>query len=136
MSLVLISISKEYGFVLPETQTLRRVALPLSEHPLDTEEELYDAMLAIKCKFAAWEGCELHAIRYAGDEANSEENIEWLNSLEEGAEYTQVAELLMDFHSPVEEGPYAWEPDTEYTDYNWWLARAEDGGWEIVSWGY
>lgn len=30
----------------------------------------------------------------------------------------------------------AWEPDQEYTDYQWWLARAEDGDWEIVSWGY
>ena len=28
------------------------------------------------------------------------------------------------------------KPDTEYTDYQWWLARTENGDWEIVSWGY
>ena len=48
----------------------------------------------------------------------------------------QVAEFLTDFHSPVEDGPYAWEQDSEYRDYQWWLARKRDGGWEVVSWGY
>ena len=64
------------------------------------------------------------------------ENLAWLNSLNEGADYTQAVELLTDFHSPVEDGPYAWDPDTEYTDFQWWLARSEGGGWELVSWGY
>ena len=46
-----------------------------------------------------------------------------------------MIEFLTDFHSPVEGGG-AWEPDTEYTDYQWWLAREADGGWELLSWGY
>ena len=112
------------------------VTIDLGGSTLYTQDELYDAALAIKCKFAAWDGCELHAIRYAGDEANNAENLSWLNSLQEGAGYTQVAEFLTDFHSPTEEGPYAWGPDMEYTDYQWWLARTADGGWEIVSTGY
>ena len=111
------------------------VQIDLSGSELYTEEELYDAMLAVKCKFASWAGCELHAVRYAGDESANEENLKWLSSLSDGAEYVQAAELLMDFHSPAEGGS-AWEPDQEYTDYQWWLARTSDGGWEIVSWGY
>ena len=105
-----------------------------------------DAILLIKDKFATFTGCELHSIRYAGDEANNEENLEWLNSLREarsnippedvGKQYVQVAEFLSDFHSPVEDGDYAWNQDMEYTDYQWWLGRLEDGRWEIVSWGY
>lgn len=112
-----------------------------------SEDELYDAVLLIREKFASFSGnCELHGIRYAGDGANNEENLEWLNSLREvrsdippedaGKQYAQVAEFLMDFHSPVEEGPYAWEPDMEYKDYQWWLARPDGGDWEVVSWGY
>ncbi len=108
----------------------------LGESGLYTREELQDAAAAIQDKFAEFEGCELHSIRYAGDEANNAENLAWLNSLADGAEYTQIAEFLMDFHSPVEDGPYAWEPDTEYLDYQWWLARSADGAWEVVSWGY
>lgn len=100
-----------------------------------TPEELAEAAIQIKCTFAGWKGCELHSLRYAGDEADNEENRQWLNSLNEEAGYTHVAEFLTDFHSPVEaEG--AWEPDQEYKDYQWWLGRTDDGGWEVVTSGY
>ena len=122
------------------------VAIDLGSSSLYTQEELNTAILLIRDKFATFTGCELHSIRYAGDDANNEENLEWLNSLREvrsnippedvGKQYVQVAEFLSDFHSPVEEGPYAWELDMEYKDYQWWLGRLEDGRWEIVSWGY
>ena len=101
-----------------------------------SEEDLREAAIQIKCDFAAWEGCELHSLRYAGDESNSEENIKWVNLKTDGVNnYTQVAEFIGDFHSPVEGGS-AWDADEEYTEYQWWLARAEDGGWEIVGSGY
>ena len=100
-----------------------------------TEDEIKEAVIRIKCDFASWDGCELHSLKYAGDESNSAENIEWLNSLNEDSHYKQVAEFLGDLHSPVTDAG-AWEPDTEYTDYQWWLGRTEDGSWDIVSTGY
>ena len=121
-------------------------AIDLGSSSLYTQEELNTAILLIRDKFATFAGCELHSIRYAGDDANNEENLEWLNSLREvrsnippedvGKQYVQVAEFLSNFHSPVEDGDYAWNQDMEYTDYQWWLGRLEDGRWEIVSWGY
>ena len=105
------------------------------ESTLYTQEELSEAAVQIKCKFASFEGCELHSLRYAGDDCNSEENLAWLNGLDEGKHYIQVAEFLSDFHSPVEGGD-AWEADTEYTDWQWWLAREAGGGWELLTWGY
>ena len=124
-----------------------KVVIDLGSSSIYTEEERDAAVSLIREKFASFTGdCELHSIRYAGDDANNEENIKWLNSLREvrsnippedvGKEYVQVAEFLMDFHSPIEEGPYAWELDMEYKDYQWWLARLKDREWEIVSWGY
>ena len=124
-----------------------KVRIVLTGSSIYSEDELHDAVLLIREKFASFAGdCELHSVRYAGDEANNEENLEWLNSLREvrsnlppedaGKQYVQVAEFLSDFHSPVEEGPYAWELDMEYKDYQWWLGRLEDGRWEIASWGY
>ena len=118
-------------------------AVPSSDVTIDygtsglyTQEELEEAAVQIKCQFASWAGCELHSIRYAGDESNSEDNIKWMNDLG-GADqdYVQCAEFLMDFHSPVEGGG-AWNTDAEYTDYQWWLARTEDGGWDILTMGY
>ncbi len=131
-------IMSQPGYTLEEYlagKSAPEAEIDLSGSDLYTEQELTDAMLAIKCKFAAWGVCELHAIRYAGDEANSAENLEWLNTLNEGADYTQVAEFLMDFHTAPDAGG-AWEQDLEYTDWQWWLARTQDGGWEIVTNGY
>ena len=102
---------------------------------LYTQEELEEAAIRIKCEFATMEGCELHSLRYAGDECNTEENIKWLDSLGDGADYTKVCEFLCDFHSP-EEGGGAWDADKEYEDYQWWLGFNEDGSWDIVSQGY
>ena len=129
-----------------KTGPVLEVAIDLGSSSLYTQEELNTAILLIRDKFATFTGCELHSIRYAEDEANNEKNLEWLNSLREvksnippedvGKQYVQVAEFLSDFHSPVEDGDYAWNQDMEYTDYQWWLGRLEDGRWEIVSWGY
>ena len=58
-------------------------AINLGSSSLYTQGELNAAILLIKDKFATFTGCELHSIRYAGDDANSEENLEWLNSLRE-----------------------------------------------------
>ena len=80
-----------------------------------TEEELKEAIVQIKCKFASWKGCTLHGIRYAGDGSGN-------------------ALFLMDFHSP-KEGSEEFKTDTEYTDYQWQLALTEDGEWEILSTG-
>ena len=77
----------------------------------------------------------MRIIRYSGDENCTEENLRWLNELNGDGNYTQVAEFLMNLHSPKEQFG-AWEADTEYTDYEWWLARGEDSGWEIVTQGY
>ena len=125
------------------TEPAPEIAIDLGSSSLYTQEELNTAILLIKDKFATFTGCELHSIRYAGDDANNEENLEWLNSLREvrsnippedvGKQYVQVAEFLSNFHSPVEDGDYAWNQDMEYTDYQWWLGRLEDGRWEIVS---
>lgn len=102
-----------------------------------TPGELEEAAVQIKCKFASWTGlgCELHNLRYAGDEACTEENVAWLNSHGEGTNFVRAAEFLTDYHSPLE-GQNAWEPDHEYVNYQWWLGRTEEGGWEVVDWGY
>ena len=103
--------------------------------------ELYDqadmdeAIALIKAEIGSWEGVELHNVRYFGDECMNDENLAYVNSLGAGKDYVQMIEFLTDFHSPVEGGG-AWEPDSEYTDYQWWLAREADGGWELVTWGY
>ena len=108
--------------------------IDLGSSGLYTEEQMEDAVFEIKREFATWDGCELHSIRYAGDECNSEENVQWMNDLAGEQKYEQCIEFLADFHSPVEDGG-AWEPDKEYTDYQFWLGQTEDG-WDLLTFGY
>jgi D-alanyl-D-alanine carboxypeptidase len=110
------------------------VDIDLGSSDIYSDDELNEAVIQIKCKFASWDGCELHAIRYAGDEEDNEENLAWLNALKEGSDYYQVAKFVIDFHSP-DAGSISWNPDEEYTDYEFWMARTEEGGWDIVSIG-
>ena len=93
------------------------------------------AAALIRAEFDRWEGCEMHSLRYAGDEACTEENLAWMNSLKEESRFTRCIEFVSDFHSPAEGGG-AWAPDEEYTDWQWWLAGTEDGDWVLVTWGY
>ena len=104
-----------------------------------TDEEIGAAAVAVLEEFFSWKGCELSDLRYAGDECNSEENIQWMNQLKEGQNYTQCMELVTDFHTTADEEELkdtAWEADKEYKDYQWWLARTDGGEWELLTWGY
>lgn len=53
----------------------------------------------------------------------------------ESAEFTQCIEFVSDFHSP-KAGGGAWEMDYEYTAWQWWLARTDNGEWNLITWGY
>lgn len=53
----------------------------------------------------------------------------------ESAEFTQCIEFVSDFHSP-KAGGGAWEMDSEYTAWQWWLARTDNGEWNLITWGY
>ena len=121
-----------WGF---EPSAKAAVKIELGSSPLYTQADLERAVSKIMEEFAGFDGCVLHSIRYAGDESSTAENLKWMNELNPDGHYTQVAQFLMDFHSPMEQVG-AWNADQEYTDYQWWLARSADGGWEVLTWGY
>ena len=112
-----------------------KVAIDYGSSAIYTREDLDEAIVQIKCKFATFEGCELHSLTYAGDGACTDENLRWLNSLGEGAGYTQLVEFVSSFHTPSNASD-GWNGDQEYTGFQWWLARTDDGGWQVLTWGY
>jgi D-alanyl-D-alanine carboxypeptidase len=106
----------------------------LGTSSLYTEEELSEMAILIKCRFAAWAGCELQSLTYAGDEKADQAALDKANELSEGTEYVKAAQFLMNFHTPKENSGDL-NPDQDYTDYQWLLGCDEEGSWEIVSWG-
>lgn len=111
------------------------LTVDLGTFELYTEEELKEAAIQVKCRFAAFDGCEMKNLRYAGDACNTEDNIRWLNEMGEDNEYVQVMEFLSDFHVS-DDSKTTFNAGEDYKDYQWWLARTEEGGWQLLSWGY
>ena len=99
-----------------------------------------EAIEVVREEIARWDGVELHKVAYAGDEAVTADNLKWMNEIGQAngkPEYKEVIELTADYHTPKDaETAGAWEPDTEMTDWQFWLARPEGGDWEIVTSGY
>ena len=123
------------------TMNFQRIDAPVGVNfgnsVLFLEEDLNAAMNLIREQIASWEGVQLRLIRYAGDENSTKENLDWLNGHED-TNYTECALFKTDFHTPEEgEGnALALDPDFEYEDYGWWVARVDGGEWQIVDSGY
>ncbi len=113
-----------------------QVTVDYGTSELYTKEELEAAVIQIKCKFAFWDGCELNSIRYAGDDAVSEKKLAELNKKDPKTNYSRAAKFLMDFHTGENKGETTFETNHEYKDYQWYLAVNDEGGWDIVDFGY
>ena len=118
----------------------KEVSIDYGVSDLYTQADMDAAIALIEKEFKGWQGCELHSISYAGDECQSADNVEWMNQLKEGQdisgpEFTQVIEFISDFHSPKRNSG-TWNPDQEYTGWQWWLARSDGGEWQLLTWGY
>ena len=116
-------------------------AIDYGQSQIFTRKELEKAVPLIQEVLDTWDGCRIHSLRYAGDEACTEENLSWLNELAEAQgkemEFTRCACFLCDFRSPADESKAgAWNPDYEYTDWSWWLGCTAKGEWALLTWGY
>lgn len=116
-----------------------QVTIDYGTSTLYTKADMDAAIQLIRQEFDTWKGCELHSIRYVSDENSSEKNLTWMNELgmANGAtqSFTQCILFESSFHSPRQNAG-AWDPDQEYTSWEWWLARTEGGPWKLMTWGY
>ena len=106
---------------------------------LYTEPDIDGAIDPILAEFSTWEGCTLKSLAFT-DDATCKKELESANALrDEGTEeFTQALVMTSVFHTPGEaeaEGT-AWEPDTDYEDWTWLLARtSSDDSWQLLTWG-
>lgn len=122
-----------------EKGSVSDVKIDYGNSSIYSEEDMSAAVETIKDEFSTWKGCELQSISYSSDDECNPENIAWLNELAKAEhlseEFTQCIMFETDFHSP-ENGDGALNPDADYKDYQWWLARTDNGEWKLLSWGY
>ena len=110
------------------------VSYNLEGSQIFSAEDLEEAAVQVKCQFATFAGCELHSLSFAGDASNSPENLAKVKAHDSSKEYTQVMELTTNFHTPAQ-GSDAFEADKEIEGYQWWLAREDGKGWQLITWG-
>ena len=101
--------------------------IDFSESSLYDITELQAAAALVTEQFAGFEGCTMTSLRYAGDDACSEENLRWMNSLKDGRHFTQCAEFLSDF---VSDGtnPVLEKQGNTWTTSGGWPARTAATG--------
>ena len=97
-------------------------------------DELEDAVSLIMCEFAAFDGCELEEVRYAGDENDNGTRIDWANDMFEDPRYMDVALFRVKFRDmTVYEGGV--DPYRDEFVYEWWMGRLSSGDWETIDYG-
>jgi D-alanyl-D-alanine carboxypeptidase len=105
-----------------------------------SQADMDAAIKIIQKQFGKWKGCELHNIRYAGDEYNNAENLKWLNDLAPGKNYksnfTQCIMFVSDFYVSSKATKTTFTLNHEYKDWQWWLARTDGGKWKLMTFGY
>jgi D-alanyl-D-alanine carboxypeptidase len=116
------------------------VVIDLGSSDIYDEQVRQDAISVVRDEIARWDGVELHKVAYLGDECASADNLKWMNDIGQAnnmPKFVEVIAFTTDYHTPKDaETAGAWEPDTEMTDWQFWLARPEGGDWQIVTNGY
>lgn len=120
-------------------ENLSGVKIDYGTSSIYSKEDMDAAIKIIMKEFEAFEGCELHSLSYTSDEeSNTAENIAWMNQCkakDDPEVFTQCIAFNSSFHSPKTDSG-AWNPDEEYTDWSWWLARSDGGEWKLMTYGY
>ena len=105
-----------------------------------SKEDMTAAIVVINEMFNTWQGCTMRNIRYYGDECNNAENLAWMNELGKARgdkEFTQCIGFFSDFYTSKEAADNtAFKPESEYKNWQWWLARTDGGDWKLMSFGY
>ena len=100
---------------------------------LYSQQDISDAIDVVKSDLKQNNsGFTLKKLYYAGDET-SQSYQEWADR----NKADEVLVLLSIFHTDSNGGSdKSFEPDTEYTDWNWILVRNDGGKWAIADQGF
>ncbi len=106
---------------------------------LFTDEEINEAIEAVKKKFADFEGCTLTEIYYNEEKSRSfaKGYIENGRGSQNGVTEENVLVLLSSFTVDETGGDGSLNAGGNYTGWNWILIRAdENSDWVVDDWGY
>lgn len=111
-----------------------KVQIDYGQSSIYSREDMDSAIQKIKEEFKTWKGAKLLSVSYT-DDKRAEEELSYCNELKDGADFSECIVFESVFHSPKKDSG-AWNPDQDYTGWQWYLARSEKEDWELLTWGY
>ena len=105
---------------------------------LYTQADMDAAIDVIMAEFNTWKGATMKSIAFT-DDTTCKESVDYVNEFPAAAEtkFDQAIVFTSSFHSPSGDDAKntAWEPDADYDNWTWYLARTGDGDWNLLTWG-
>lgn len=130
--LILIVFYSQYGKVT-------NVQVSIEDSIKFSEEEINEAVIAVKEKFKDFQGSELTELWYSENKSNELTN-EYMNygkGSSNGITEENVIVLLSNFEVNSRGGDGSFEPNSTYSDWKWILVRDNDSdNWRVDDWGY
>ncbi len=133
LALIAVAVIATAALIFLITDIFRTALIDYGVSEKYSRKEMDAAVDLIEREFYSWKGCKLYSIIYAGDEF-CEKELDYVNSLaKDGVVYTECIVFYTNFKTSMFAGG-GFNPNFEY-DWSWYLARAEDGRWELLTWG-
>ena len=86
-------------------------------------------------EIGGWESVKrVYDITYCGDELSAD-NLDYCKTLGE-KNYIQCAVFSSSFLTAKSSESGGFNPNSRYDDWMWYLAKTDDGEWELLTWGY
>ena len=128
-------------FIVYNTQggKTNNVSVSIEESDKFSEEEINEAIKAVKRKFRGFDGCEMTELWYSEKDSNEkvESYLKYGGGSGKGIKKENVIVLLSNFDVNSSGANEGFNPNSTYTDWNWILVRdSKTDKWQVVDWGY
>ena len=117
------------------SNNISNTKVDLGNSDVYTQDSLQSAANVILDEIGSWDSVKkVYDVTYCGDEI-SVDNLDYCNMLGD-KNYTQCVVFESSFKSANSRHSGGFNPDSKYTDWQWYLAKTDDGEWELLTWGY
>lgn len=118
-----------------EKSNIENVNIDLGNSDIYSRQELQAAADKISNEIKGWNSVkEVYSISYCGDETAIEE-LNYCNTLKD-KEYTQCVVFESSFETAGSAESDGFNSNSRYDGWQWYLARTDNGEWEMLTWGY
>lgn len=116
------------------TKNTENVKIDLGESEIYSQKDLNSTAEMILSEIGSWNSVKrVYTISYCGDDY-SVNQLDYCNSLSD-KNFTHCVVFESSFRTSSSSGSGGFNPNSCY-EWEWWLAKTDDGEWELLTWGY